>query len=88
MSVTKAMLVAEVARTAALPNAEATNAVEALLEAIATGAKRDGKVIIRGFGTFEMKTRPARLGRNPRTGETIEIAASSALTFRAAKPKT
>ena len=44
------------------------------------------KLILRGFGTFETKTRAARTGRNPQTGLPIEIPASTTLTFKAAKP--
>jgi DNA-binding protein HU-beta len=59
--------------------------VEAVLNGISTLAAED-RLTLRGFGTFETRTRAARQGRNPRTGETIALAASSALAFRAAKP--
>lgn len=58
--------------------------VEAVLKGIS--ALSGNRLTIRGFGTFEVRTRAARQGRNPRTGETIALPASSALAFRAAKP--
>ncbi len=59
--------------------------VEAVLAGISTLAAQD-RLTLRGFGSFETRTRAARQGRNPRTGEAITIAASSVLAFRAAKP--
>lgn len=60
--------------------------VDAILGAIGELASGQ-KLIIRGFGTFEMKTRAARTGRNPQTGLPVDIPASTVLTFKAAKPK-
>ena len=57
-------------------------AVKAVLENIATGVKKDGSVQLLGFGTFEVRTRSARTGRNPKTGETIQIAASKTVGFK------
>ena len=48
-------------------------AVKAVLENIASGVKKDGSVQLLGFGTFEVRTRSARTGRNPKTGETIQV---------------
>lgn len=59
------------------------NATLEMITKLATGQK----LIIRGFGTFQMKTRAARTGRNPQTGLPVEIAASTTLTFKAAKAK-
>lgn len=59
----------------------AAKALEATLSAI-TKAVATEKVQIIGFGTFETKKRPARTGRNPRTGETMEIPASSVVSFK------
>ncbi len=56
-------------------------ALSAVLDAISESVRKD-KVQIIGFGTFEMKTRAARMGRNPQTGEAMKIAASSTLSFK------
>ena len=60
----------------------ADEAVEAVLDAIAKGVKSDKKVQIIGFGTFEVKERAARMGRNPKTGESMKIAASKSVGFK------
>jgi len=61
----------------------AEDAVSAVLESIAKGVKKDKKVQIIGFGTFEVKKRAARMGRNPKTGESMKIAASKSVGFKA-----
>jgi DNA-binding protein HU-beta len=58
-------------------------ALEAVLSSIAKGVKKDKKVQIIGFGTFEVKKRAARMGRNPKTGEALKIAASKSVGFKA-----
>ena len=58
------------------------DAVKAVLENIAKGVKKDGSVQLLGFGTFEVRHRSARTGRNPKTGETIKIAASKTVGFK------
>lgn len=60
----------------------ADEALEAVLSSIAQGVKKDRKVQIIGFGTFEVKNRAARQGRNPKTGEAMQIAASSSVGFK------
>ena len=65
--------------------AEAAKVVEAVLDAIRDGLKRGEKVTISGFGVFETSRREARQGRNPRTGEAVEIAASTAIKFKPGK---
>ncbi len=81
----KSELIAAVAEKAGVAKSVADNTVNAVLEAIA-GALKDGdKVAIAGFGNFEVKERAAREGRNPATGETITIAASKAVAFKASK---
>ena len=60
----------------------AEDAVAAVLDAIAKGVKKDGKVQIIGFGTFEVKERAARMGRNPKTGEQMKIKASKSVGFK------
>ncbi len=60
----------------------AEEALDAVLSSIATGVKTQKKVQIIGFGTFEAKTRAARTGRNPKTGESMQIAASKSVGFK------
>ena len=61
----------------------AEDALTAVLDSIVGGIKSDGKVQIIGFGTFEVKNRAARMGRNPKTGEAMQIAASKSVGFKA-----
>lgn len=65
--------------------AAAERAVEALIEGISAGLKKDGKVQLIGFGTFEVRKRKARTGRNPQTGEKIKIKASRTVGFKVGK---
>lgn len=65
--------------------ADAERAVDAMIESITDGLKKGDEVSIAGLGIFSTKMRPARQGRNPRTGETIKIAAMRVPKFRAAK---
>ena len=65
--------------------AAAGRAVDAVLDGISAGIKKDGLVQLIGFGTFETRARAAREGRNPRTGETVKIAAVKAPVFKAGK---
>ena len=60
----------------------AEDAVAAVLGGIANGVRTQGKVQLIGFGTFEVKNRKARMGRNPKTGEPMHIAASKSVGFR------
>lgn len=60
----------------------AEESVKAVLESIAKGIKKDGNVQLIGFGTFEVRKRAARTGRNPKTGATIKIAASKTVGFK------
>lgn len=62
----------------------AEDALSAVLTSITQGVKEDGRVQLIGFGTFEVKSRSARMGRNPKTGETMEIKASKTVGFKAA----
>ena len=63
--------------------AAAGRAVDAVLDGIAAGLKKDASVQLIGFGTFSVKTRAARTGRNPQTGATIKIKASKTVSFKA-----
>ena len=62
--------------------AAAGRAVDAVLDGIAAGIKKDASVQLIGFGTFTVKTRAARTGRNPQTGATIKIKASKTVGFK------
>jgi DNA-binding protein HU-beta len=62
----------------------AEDALDAVLTSITKGVQNDKKVQIMGFGTFEVKERAARTGRNPKTGETMQIAASKSVGFKPA----
>ncbi|KIL98264.1 DNA-binding protein HU-beta [Paramagnetospirillum magnetotacticum MS-1] len=61
--------------------AQADAAVEAVLATIVEGVKTEGRFSLIGFGSFSKSERPARQGRNPRTGKTIDIAASTSIKF-------
>ena len=81
----KAEFIVHVAEAGGLTNAEAKRMVELVFGEIESGLKRareDGKFTIGTFGTFTIAKRPARKGRHPRTGEEIEIKASTSLKFR------
>jgi len=81
----KAELVDAVAGASNLSKADAGRAVDAVVESITAALKRGEQVSVVGFGTFSVKHRAARAGRNPRTGETIQIAASNVPGFKAGK---
>ncbi|MBE6161464.1 MAG: HU family DNA-binding protein [Firmicutes bacterium] len=76
-------LVVAVAESANLSKADATRAVDAVLEAITTGLKKEGKVALVGFGTFTSKERAAREGINPLTKQPIKIPAKNVVSFKA-----
>ena len=73
------------AQTADISKAAATRALEALIVAVKTTLKKDGSVTLVGFGTFSVGKRAARIGRNPRTGESIKIKAAKVPKFKAGK---
>ena len=81
----KTELVAEIAEKAGLSKKDSEAAVKAFVDAVSESLKKGDKVQLVGFGTFEVSERPARTGRNPQTGETIEIAASRTPKFKAGK---
>jgi DNA-binding protein HU-beta len=81
----KTELIAAVAKEAGLKKVDAEKAVAAVLNTIESELKAGNKVQLIGFGTFEAKVRPARVARNPRTGESIQVEASKAPTFKASK---
>lgn len=81
----KAELIEAVAEAADLSKASATRAVEAVLDGITTALKKDDQVSLVGFGTFVVRSRAARTGRNPQTGEALEIKASRVPGFKPGK---
>jgi len=81
----KGELVDAVAGAADLSRADATKAVDGVLDAITGALDGGGSVSLVGFGTFSVKARAARMGRNPRTGEAIQISASNVPGFKAGK---
>ena len=80
---TKAQLVDFIADKADLTKADAARALEATIEGIIEGLKESDKVTLVGFGTFTAKKREARTGRNPQTGEAVQIAARVVPGFKA-----
>ncbi|EGL82852.1 histone family protein DNA-binding protein [Caldalkalibacillus thermarum TA2.A1] len=81
----KTELVARVAELAELTKKDAAKAVDAVFDAITEALQKGEKVQIIGFGNFEVRQRAARKGRNPQTGEEIEIAASKVPAFKPGK---
>lgn len=78
-------LIDAIAEEADLSKASAGRALDAAISAITGALKNQDAVSLVGFGTFSVKHRAAREGRNPRSGETIQIAASNAPAFKAGK---
>lgn len=81
----KAELIDAVADSADLSKASAGRSVDAAIDAITNALKNGDNVTLVGFGTFSVRSRAARLGRNPRTGEEIQIKASKVPGFKAGK---
>ncbi len=81
----KTDLISKVAESAELSKKDATKAVDAVFDAISEALQNGDKVQLVGFGNFEVRERAARKGRNPQTGEEIEIAASKMPAFRPGK---
>ncbi len=79
----KTELVAAVAEKAGLSKKDADKAVAAIIEAVTDTLKAGDKIQLVGFGTFEVRNRPERTGRNPQTKETIKIPASKVPAFKA-----
>lgn len=81
----KTELIAAVAERTGLTKKDAEKAVNATVEVVTAQLVQGEKVQLAGFGSFEVKTREARVGRNPRTNEAIEIPASKTPAFKASK---
>ncbi|MBQ6023086.1 MAG: HU family DNA-binding protein [Clostridia bacterium] len=80
---TKTELVAAAAKKSGLTQKDTDKALAALLDAVTAALAKGDKVQLTGFGTFEVREKAAREGRNPRTGETIAVPASKAPAFKA-----
>lgn len=81
----KTELIDAVAEAADLTKAESSRAVDAVVAAVTKALKDGDAVTLVGFGTFQVRDRAARTGRNPKTGDTIKIAASKNPSFKAGK---
>ena len=84
-SLTKADIVAGVARRLDFTQVQAAIVVDSFLKGVVSALKKGEEVEIRGLGSFRFRSRAPRKGRNPKTGETIKIAAKKVLKFRIAK---
>ncbi len=81
----KGELIEAIAQSANLSKADAGRALEGFIAAVTDALESGDSVAVAGFGSFEVRERAARTGRNPKTGETLEIAASKAVGFKAGK---
>lgn len=81
----KTELVDLVAQAADVPKATVGKALELVLAAITKTLDDGGSVVLTGFGTFSVRERPARVGHNPKTGQSMEIQASKSVVFKAGK---
>ena len=80
---TKADLIEKLAKEARIKKAAAGRAVESFVSNVVESLKSDGNVVIAGLGTFKLKTSRPRTGRNPKTGETIQIPSKKRVSFKA-----
>ena len=81
----KSQLIDKIAAGADISKAAAGRAVDSMIDAVTEALKKDDQVALVGFGTFSVRERSARTGRNPQTGETIQIAAAKVPSFKAGK---
>lgn len=81
----KAELIEAVAAAADLPKATASRAIDAVVDSVTSALTEGDQVVLVGFGTFSVKERAARTGRNPQTGKEIQIAAAKVPGFKAGK---
>lgn len=79
----KTDLVSFIAEEAGLTKVDAAKALDAMIEGVTKGLKKEGKVALTGFCTFEAKNKAAKTGRNPKTGATVQIPARVAVTIKA-----
>jgi DNA-binding protein HU-beta len=80
----KVELINAVAEKAGMTKVDARKAIDAIMDVTKAELKKDGKIALVGFGTMSVNKRPARQGRNPRTGKTIKIAAKKVVRFKPA----
>lgn len=85
MRVNKSELIDVIASAADLPKASAGRALDAMVDGVTDAMRKGDQVALVGFGTFSVKHRAARTGRNPQTGESIEIKASNVPSFKPGK---
>jgi len=83
--VNKTQLVEQIAENADISKASAGRALDAFIEAVTETLTAEEQVALVGFGTFSVRTRAARTGRNPKTGEEIQIAEAKVPAFKAGK---
>ncbi|MCL6414566.1 DNA-binding protein HU-beta [Aestuariirhabdus sp. Z084] len=81
----KSELIDAIAASADLPKAAAGRALDAMVDSVTNALKEGDQVVLVGFGTFSVKERAARTGRNPQTGQPIQIAAAKIPSFKAGK---
>jgi len=81
----KSELIEAIAQAADVPKAQASRVLDAMASVVGDALAEGKQVSMVGFGTFMVRERPARSGRNPRTGETIQISASKTPSFKAGK---
>lgn len=82
---TKTQLIEELTQTTGLSKADCDRNLDAVLTAISQAIEKGERLDLRGFGTFRLRQTKARLGRNPRTGETVSIAAKKVPVFKPSK---
>lgn len=83
MNMNKTELIEAIASKTEMTKTDVDKVVSSLVEVVTDALAKGDKVSLKGFGNFEVRNRDARVGRNPRTGETMEIAASKAPAFKA-----
>ncbi|MDR5906032.1 MULTISPECIES: nucleoid-associated protein HU-beta [Halomonadaceae] len=81
----KSELIEAIAASADIPKAAASRALDAMVDSVTDSLKKGDSVSLVGFGTFTVKERAARTGRNPQTGKPIEISAAKVPSFKAGK---
>jgi DNA-binding protein HU-beta len=81
----KSELIDAAAASTGLPKSDVTKTLDSILGNISDAVQKGDRVSLSGFGTFERRERSARTGRNPQTGETLQVAASKAPAFKPAK---
>lgn len=81
----KSELIDAIAEQSGLTKTDSAKALNGFIEAVTSAMQRGDSVALVGFGTFSIKERAARTGRNPRTGEALQIAASNVPSFKAGK---